>query len=291
MDEGRVADAEGSRVEDAAAERVDAGVMPGRPTTTLSDTTASERVRVPAFRMPPPRKRPCPRVMVKSSMLAAAPLLMLKTRLASLPLTASRPAPGPSIRRPSVMPNSPLVRATVPRSPWAKVMTSAPGLALAAVIAARSEPGPLSARLPTVKVLRTMRSSSCATLNRVGRNRFGSRVGRCPCSVPDGTKKERPDRSQDDKRMAKTPWEDWSAIEWRDIVPGADRAPGLRCHARACSSTRSGLAGRFASTGHQSEPGISPPDGVRPAHQAAPLIPGDSVRTLPSARPTRMPPG
>ena len=183
----------------------EAGVAPGRPTTTLSDTTASERVRVPAFRMPPPRKRPCPWVMVKSSMLAAAPLLMLKTRLASLPLTASRPAPGPSIRRPSVMLNSPLVRATVPRSPWAKVMTSAPGLVLAAVIAARSEPGPLSARLPTVKVLRTMRSSSCATLNRVGRNRFGSRVGRCPCSVPDGTKRERPDRSQDDRRMAKTP--------------------------------------------------------------------------------------
>ena len=102
---------------------------------------------MPAFRMPPPRKKPCPRVTVKSSMFTAAPLLMLKTRLASLPLTASRPAPGPSIRRSSVMPNSPLVRATVPRSPWAKAMTSAPGLALAAVIAARSEPGPLSARL------------------------------------------------------------------------------------------------------------------------------------------------
>ena len=83
-------------------------LMPGRPTTTLSDTTASERVRAPAFRMPPPRKKPCPWVMVKSSMLAAAPLLMLKTRLTSLPLTASLSAPGPSIRRSSVMLNSPL---------------------------------------------------------------------------------------------------------------------------------------------------------------------------------------
>ena len=94
------------------------------------------------------------------------------------------------------------------------------------MIAARSEPGPLSARLRTVKVLGTVRSSSRSTLNRVGRARFASRVGRCPFSVPDGTKRERADRSQDDRRMAKTPWEDWSAIQWRDIVPARRPSAG-----------------------------------------------------------------
>src|SRR5262245_17790950 len=49
--------------------------------------------------------------------------------------------------------------------------------------------------------------------------RFRSRVGRWPFSVPD--ERERADRSQDDRRIAKTPREDWSAIRWRDIDPGA----------------------------------------------------------------------
>ena len=62
------------------------------------------------------------------------------------------------------------------------------------------------------------------------RDRLRSRVGRCPFSMPDGTKRERVDRSQDDIRIARTPWEDWSAIQWKDIVPGADRAQG-RCRA------------------------------------------------------------
>src|SRR6476469_3935147 len=51
--------------------------------------------------------------------------------------------------------------------------------------------------------------------------RLRSRVGRCPFSMPDGTKWKRVDRSQDDIRIARTPWEDWSAIQWKDIVPGA----------------------------------------------------------------------
>ncbi len=234
-------------------------------------------------------------------MLTAAPLPILKTRLASLPLTASRPAPGPSIRRSSVMLNSPLVRAMVPsRAAGAKRIRSAPGLVLASRIACRSEPRPLSARLPTVKVLGTMRSSSRSTLNRVGRGGCGSRVGRCPCSVPDGTKRERADRSQDDRRMAKTPWEDWSAIEWKDIVPGADRAPG-RCRAGggllggkdppAVSFGSRWLTDSRAGRVTSPSPALRRPMGVTAAHQVVPLMLGDSVRTLPSTRPTRMPPG
>src|SRR5436309_7130203 len=91
---------------------------------------------------------------------------------------------------------------------------------LASAMAARSEPRPLSARLRTVKVLGTVRSASDSRLNRTAKARLRSRVGR-PFSVPDGTRRERADRSQDDRRIAKTPWEDWSAIKWRDIVPGA----------------------------------------------------------------------
>src|SRR5262245_7339931 len=180
-----------------------AGVVPGRPTTSLSDTTAWERVRLPALSTPPPRNRPYPRVMVSPSISTAAPLAMLKTRLVSLPLTARRLAPGPTRDTSSVMLNSPLVRVIVPRTPDANVMTSAPGLVLAAVIAARSESEPLSARLPTLKVLGTVRSSSCKTLSRVDGARVVSLVGRCPCFAPSGTKRERAARSQEDRRIGK----------------------------------------------------------------------------------------
>ena len=40
---------------------------------------------------------------------------------------------------------------------------------------------------------------------------------------------------------------------------------------------------------YQSEPSISPPEGVTAAHQVSPLMLGASVRTLPSARPTSIP--
>ena len=50
-----------------------------------------------------------------------------KAKYGVLPLTANWLAPGPSIRRSSVILNSPLVRVTVPRSSGAKAMTSAPG--------------------------------------------------------------------------------------------------------------------------------------------------------------------
>ena len=37
-------------------------------------------------------------------------------------------------------------------------------------------------------------------------------IGRAPLALPDGTNRERVDRSQDVKRIANAPWEDWSAI-------------------------------------------------------------------------------
>ena len=52
---------------------------------------------LPTFKMPPPpllpTARPC--VMVRPAMVTVTPFLMAKTRLVSLPLTASRSAPGP----------------------------------------------------------------------------------------------------------------------------------------------------------------------------------------------------
>src|SRR4051812_18836330 len=49
--------------------------------------------------------------------------------------------------------------------------------------------------------------------------RFRSRVGRWPFSVPD--ERERADRSQDDRCIAKAPREGWSALQWGDIAAGA----------------------------------------------------------------------
>src|SRR5437763_5105027 len=49
--------------------------------------------------------------------------------------------------------------------------------------------------------------------------------------------------------------------------------------------------GRFTSTAHQFVPSTSPPEGVTAAHHVPPLTFGDRVRTLPSARPTTIPPG
>src|SRR5262245_14769786 len=80
------------------------------------------------------------------------------------PLTVRALAPGPLIVRLSVMSNWPLVRAMVPVV--AKSIASAPGLALAAATAARSEPAPLSRRLVTVKVLGRQRSPRASTPSR-----------------------------------------------------------------------------------------------------------------------------
>jgi hypothetical protein len=101
------------------------------------------------------------RPAIKTVVSPASP----KTRLTPSPLTVRALAPGPLIVTPSVISSWPLVRAIVPVT--AKSITSAPGLALAAATAARSEPGPVSSRLVTVKVLGSLRSSR---MSRHGRN-------------------------------------------------------------------------------------------------------------------------
>src|SRR5262249_33670499 len=93
-----------------------------------------------------------------------------KTRLASLPLTASLFAPGPLIVTLLVMSNSPPVSVIVPCSPLANVMASSPEAS-----PARKEPGPLSLVFRTVKVLGSVRSSS---RNSCGRRRGGRWAGR-----------------------------------------------------------------------------------------------------------------
>src|SRR5436305_1181412 len=142
-----------------------APAVPAPPTARLPVNVLSVTVRVAADRRP------------KLAMAPPDPLLLrglptLPPR-AWLPVKVSWLAPGPLIVRSSVMLNSPLalVRVMVPFNPPANLMTSAPGVVLAAVIAARSEPEPLSARLVTVKVLGTVRSSSTSRRGRKERGR------------------------------------------------------------------------------------------------------------------------
>src|SRR5262245_21098379 len=96
--------------------------------------------------------------------------LTWKTRVVLPPLTVNLFAFGPSIVRSSVTLSS-LARVMVPLSPPANLMTSAPAPALAAVIAARSEPSPPSARFVTVNVLGKARPSRASSR---GRNRWRS---------------------------------------------------------------------------------------------------------------------
>src|SRR5262245_30133770 len=110
-----------------------------------------------------------PPVIVRRSMVTL-PALMSKMRVTSLPDTANWLALAPLIVRASVMLSS-LARGMVPFNPGANWMTSAPGVVFADVIAARSEPGPLSSRFMTVKVLGRARPSSAS---RAGRGRRGA---------------------------------------------------------------------------------------------------------------------
>ena len=66
-----------------------------------------------------------------------------KARVTWSPLTVSLSRPRPLMVRSSVTPSW-LARSIEPLSPPANSMTSAPGKALAASMAARNEPGPLS---------------------------------------------------------------------------------------------------------------------------------------------------
>src|SRR5262249_27943558 len=130
----------------------------------LPEKTTSLTVSAPKLSMPPPLPAPAlPPAIVRPEMDIVSPASTWKTRERLLPLTVSLAAPGPLIARSPVMSNSPPVRAIVPVSPESKAMVSAPGWALARATAARSEPGPASARVVTWKVEATMRSPSAST--------------------------------------------------------------------------------------------------------------------------------
>src|SRR5579885_645190 len=170
--------------------------------------------------MPPPGEPEVPPLAtVRSAILTEGLPASPKTRLAWLPLTVRLLRPGPLMVKLSVMSSSPLVRVMVPVV--AKVITSAPGLALAALTAARSEPVPVSRRLVTVKVLgsaRSSRASGCGRIRFAGADRSARRLFRV---VVWRWQKDCRFRSQHVNDMVSSPFPDWSAIEWRDIVPGA----------------------------------------------------------------------
>src|SRR5581483_7021809 len=101
---------------------------------------------------------------------------MLKTWLAALPLIASRRLPNPSISRFCVTASGPVDSTMVCPASAASKAIVAP--LLAAASAARKDPGPASAALVTVSVLRSARSSSGSKRRRVLRahqRRFGMR--------------------------------------------------------------------------------------------------------------------
>jgi hypothetical protein len=101
-------------------------------------------------------------------MVTVTPPLMSKTRLISLPLMASRLAPGPSMSRLLVIASWSLVRVMVwPARLEAKTIVSP---LLAAAMVSRRDPPPLSRLFRTVRVLRTVRysrHSKCGTNDRL----------------------------------------------------------------------------------------------------------------------------
>src|SRR5262245_22559505 len=99
--------------------------------------------------------------------------LTLKTRLALLPLMASKLAPGPSMSRLLLIASSSLVSVIVwPLRLGAKTMLSP---LLARPIASRREPAPLSWLFRTVSVLRAVRSSRISSR---GTNRLAPATSR-----------------------------------------------------------------------------------------------------------------
>src|SRR5262245_56209712 len=185
---------------------------PRPPVARLFDRATALTIRlVPApLRMPPPWSAD-PWVMVRPARVTVSLLLMSKTRLASLPLTAKRLAPGPSMSRFLLIASSPLVSVIVwPLRLGAKRMVS-PLRAL--VIAARSDPWPLSRLFSTVRVLRTVRSSRPSSL---GTNDSFRRAGRC-CRLL---------RKKRNAMMGTSFWEEVCDTNGDIISRRADRAPG-----------------------------------------------------------------
>src|SRR5262249_34955377 len=162
-----------------------------------------------------------PSVIVIPAMVTVTPPLISKMRLASLPLTVSWFAPGPSMSRFLVMASSPLVSVMVwPRRLGAKLMVSP---LWAAAISPRSEPSPatpVSRLLVTVSVLGTQRSSRASRCGRkepwrwrtVGAGRLCRR----------GAREEPANRvSNRERNHMGISFAMWSAKQWLDIVPGA----------------------------------------------------------------------
>src|SRR5262249_31471397 len=187
------------------------------PWATLALSTTFDNVRLPALRMPAPSVAR-PAVIVRPARVTVVPELMAKTRLAALPLTASWLAPGPSIRRSSVMLSWPPVSGMVPLTPGAKSMLSGPAFELASRTASRSEssPSPLSTTSSVVvrsNVAGTVRSSSVSSR---GRQRAARRP--LPAVLPE-CRESRRFRSQDVSLMVEPP----AGLRYHDgaIAPGA----------------------------------------------------------------------
>ena len=130
------------------------------PIAVLSSSTQVVTLRFPKLSMPPPcRARPF--AIVKFSMVDATPEETVKTFWVPPPLTVSLLAPRPSTVRFTPIVSGPEVSVIVsPLRLLAKLIVSP----LAAVVmAARSEPGPLSWLFMTVTVLSSVRSSIRST--------------------------------------------------------------------------------------------------------------------------------
>ena len=119
--------------------------------------------------MPPPRTAEPPVIVIPSS--ASDPPSMSKTRLLRPPLIVSSRAPGPTIvvvAGFAVSSRSPLVRVIVcgVSNRLEKTIVSPPPSVFAWLIAARSEPAPLSLVLLTESVESSARPSSAITIGR-----------------------------------------------------------------------------------------------------------------------------
>src|ERR1700752_4371269 len=143
---------------------------PPSPTEVFPVTAQSvnDTISSPAKTAPPPGVD-FPPVSVSPEMFTTAPAgapLVLKTRLALLPLMMKLALPGPTIVTASVMFNSPVVNVSVPVTPGKKLIVSGPAKLFALVIAARNELSPLSKVLVTVNTAGTVRVSSACRDNR-----------------------------------------------------------------------------------------------------------------------------
>ena len=128
--------------------------LPASPTAELPLTVQFESVSVPPLRTPPPCALPeeavtRPLVIANPEIETVVLVMISKTRLALLPLTARTAGPGPRMVIFLTTASSPPVSVMVPVTFVAKVMTSP---LPAGTMAARNEPGPLSARVATVLV-------------------------------------------------------------------------------------------------------------------------------------------